>query len=91
MVIRIVVTLKIDLSKRTTLRIEHHTNVYNTAQQFSRVRTLCKKDMKHFVRCFDYVSTLKQYWNKWITAECWIDIINERYDMPPDLRLHAGN
>ena len=47
--------------------------------------------MKHFLRCFDAVCKLNIYWNRWITAKCWIDIINERYKMPPDLNFNADN
>ena len=50
-----------------------------------------KKDMKHFIRCFDAVRKLKQYWDKWLTAECWIDIINERFEMPANLKFTAEN
>jgi hypothetical protein len=48
-----------------------------------------KKDRKHFLRCFDGVSKLRQYWNKWITDDCWMDIINERYEMPSELKFTA--
>ena len=50
-----------------------------------------KKDTKHFLRCFDAVRKLKMYWNKWITAKCWIDIINKWYEMPPNLKFTADN
>mgnify|MGYP000650717586 FL=1 len=50
-----------------------------------------KKGSQHYLRCFDAVRKLKQYWNKWLTAECWIDIINERYDMPANLKFNATN
>jgi hypothetical protein len=37
------------------------------------------------------VRKIKQYWNKWITVECWIDIINERFEMPANLKFNAAN
>jgi hypothetical protein len=36
-----------------------------------------KKGAKLFLGCFDLVREHKQYWNKWIAADGWIDIIND--------------
>jgi hypothetical protein len=50
-----------------------------------------KKGSKHCLRCFDAACKLKQRWNKWLTAECWTDIVNERCEMPADLKFAASN
>jgi hypothetical protein len=54
--------------------------------QFGSVR---KKDASLFLDCFRGVTTHREYWNKWIVDECWIDIINKRYDMPESIRFTA--
>jgi hypothetical protein len=46
-----------------------------------------KKGLKHRLRFFDAVCKLKQRWKKWLTAECWTDIINERHDVPANLKF----
>ena len=61
------------------------------SQDYVKLDLGVKKDTKHYLRCFDAVRKLQKYWNKWITAECWIEIINERYEMPPDLKFTADN
>jgi hypothetical protein len=33
----------------------------------------------------------KQYRNKWIAADGWIDIINDRYDIPANLKFVAAD
>jgi hypothetical protein len=46
-----------------------------------------KKNAKLHVRCFDAVRKHTQHWNKWILDDCWIDIINEQFDIPTKLRF----
>jgi hypothetical protein len=29
----------------------------------------------------------KQYWNKWISDQCWINLINERIKIPESLQF----
>ncbi len=50
-----------------------------------------KKGAKLFLGCFDSVREHKQYWNKWIAADGWIDIINDRYDIPANLKFVAAD
>jgi hypothetical protein len=50
-----------------------------------------KKGAKLFLGCFDSVREHKQYWNKWIAADGWIDIINDRYDIPTNLKFVAAD
>jgi hypothetical protein len=38
-----------------------------------------KKDASLFLDCFRGVIQHKEYWNKWIVDQCWIDVMNERY------------
>jgi hypothetical protein len=35
--------------------------------------------------CFRDVPKHREYWNKWIVDECWIDVIKEQYDMPESI------
>jgi hypothetical protein len=47
-----------------------------------------KKDTSLIILdCFGGVIMLQPYWNKWITADVWVDIINNRYDIPDDLKF----
>ena len=48
-----------------------------------------KKDASLFLDCFRGVTKHREYWNKWVVDECWIDVINERYDMPESIRFTA--
>jgi hypothetical protein len=50
-----------------------------------------KKGAQLFLGCFDSVREHKQYWNKWIAADGWIDIINDRYDIPTNLKFVAAD
>ena len=50
-----------------------------------------KKETTLFIGCFDSVRQHKQYWNKWIVAEAWIEIINARYDIPTSLKFVSGD
>jgi hypothetical protein len=49
-----------------------------------------KKNASLFLACFRGVIKHAQYWNKWIVVECWIDLINERYEVPEALKFTAG-
>jgi hypothetical protein len=40
---------------------------------------------------FDSVREHTQYWNKWIAADGWINIINDRYDIPTNLKFIAAD
>jgi hypothetical protein len=31
----------------------------------------------------------REYWNKWIADDYWIDVINEQYDMPESILFTA--
>jgi hypothetical protein len=48
-----------------------------------------KKGARLFLDCFDAVREHKQYWNKWIAADGWINIINDQYDIPTNLKFIA--
>ena len=48
-----------------------------------------KKGASLFLDCFRGVIKHKEYWNKWIVAQCWIDVINERYEMQESIRFTA--
>ena len=48
-----------------------------------------KKDASLFLDCFRGVTKHREYWNKWVVDECWIDVINKRYDMPESIRFTA--
>jgi hypothetical protein len=50
-----------------------------------------KKGLKHSLWCFDAVCKLKQRWNKWLTGECRTYIVNERCDMPANLKFTASD
>ena len=50
-----------------------------------------KKDSKLYLACFDAVRQHVVYWNKWIQAEGWIDIINDRYDLPTTLKFTSSD
>ncbi len=56
-----------------------------------RFATGRKKDTSLFLDCFRDVTVHKQYWNKWISDQCWIDIINERFDIPQSLQFTTRN
>ena len=61
------------------------------SQEKELIHSGVEKVAKHFLRRFDGARKLKQRWNKWITADCWMDIISERHEMPPDLKLGGEN
>jgi hypothetical protein len=48
-----------------------------------------KKDASLFLDCFRGATKHREYWNKWIVDECWIDIINKRYNMPESIQFTA--
>ena len=48
-----------------------------------------KKNAALFLDCFRGVIKHAEYWNKWIVDECWIDLINERYEVPEALNFTA--
>ena len=48
-----------------------------------------KKNAALFLNCFRGVIKHAEYWNKWIVDECWIDLINERYEVLEALKLTA--
>jgi hypothetical protein len=48
-----------------------------------------KKDTKFYLICFDSVRQHEQYWNKWIRDDGWINIINERFEIPAHLKFVA--
>jgi hypothetical protein len=50
-----------------------------------------KRNGRFFLSCFDSLRKLKQSWNKWIVAHCWIDIINERFSLPTQLKSAASD
>jgi hypothetical protein len=50
-----------------------------------------KKGAKLFLDCFDAVREHKQYWNKWIAADSWMDIIKDRYDNTANLKFVAAD
>jgi hypothetical protein len=68
-----------------------HSDVDNTKQQKGTLRADCKKGAKLFLDCFDAVREHKQYWDKCIAADGWIDIINNRYDIPTNLKFVAAD
>jgi hypothetical protein len=69
-----------------------HRHVNNTEPQKGTLRTNSKKGAKLFLGCFDSVREHKQYWNKWIAADGWIDhIINDRYGIPTNLKCVAAD
>jgi hypothetical protein len=49
-----------------------------------------KKNTKLFLRCFDSVRQHKQYWNKWILDDGWIDIIEDRFEIPTSLKFDSS-
>jgi hypothetical protein len=46
-----------------------------------------KKNASLFLDCFRGVIKHKEYWNKWIVDQCWIDVINERYGMSESMQF----
>jgi hypothetical protein len=48
-----------------------------------------KKDASLFLDCFRCVTKHREYWNKWKVDKCWIDVINERYDIPESIQFTA--
>jgi hypothetical protein len=50
-----------------------------------------KKDAKFYLGCFDSVQQHQQYWNKWICDDGWIDIINERFEIPALLKFVSAD
>ena len=48
-----------------------------------------KKNAALFLDCFRGVMKHAEYWNKWIVDECWIDLINEQYEVLEALKLTA--
>ena len=48
-----------------------------------------KKNAALFLDCFRGVIKHAEYWNKWIVDECWIDLINERYEVLEALKLNS--
>jgi hypothetical protein len=50
-----------------------------------------QKNAKLYLACFDSVRKHTQYWDKWIIDDCWIDIINERIDIPTHLKFVAAD
>jgi hypothetical protein len=49
-----------------------------------------QKNSKLFLRCFDSVRQHKQYWNKWILDDGWIDIIEDRFEIPTKLKFGSS-
>ena len=66
-------------------------NVDNTEPRKDTVRKRSKKNGKLYLLCFDSVRRHTQYWNKWILDDCWIDIINERFDIPTHLKFASSD
>ena len=56
-----------------------------------RFATGRKKDYSLFLDCFRHVIIHKQYWNKWISDQCWINLINERFEIPESLQFTKTN
>jgi hypothetical protein len=50
-----------------------------------------KKCAALFLRYFEAVAKRNEYWNKWITSECWISIILDCYNVPESLQFTAGD
>jgi hypothetical protein len=67
-----------------------HSDVDNTERQKGTLCADCKKWATLFLDCFVAVREHKQYWNKWIAADGWINIINDRYNIPTSLKFVAA-
>jgi hypothetical protein len=50
-----------------------------------------KKDSSLYLACFDGVRQHQHYWNKWILSDAWIDIINDRYELPSSLQFNSAD
>jgi hypothetical protein len=50
-----------------------------------------KKDSSLFLDCFRHVIIHEQYWNKWISDQCWINLINEHFEIPESLQFTKTN
>jgi hypothetical protein len=48
-----------------------------------------KKYVSLFLDCLRGMTKHREYWNKWIVDKCWIDVINEQYDMPESIQFTA--
>ena len=46
-----------------------------------------KKNCALILDCFRDVTKMKQFWNKWITTDLWIEIINDRYAIDEALKF----
>jgi hypothetical protein len=68
-----------------------HSDVDNTEPQEGTLCADCKKGAKLFLDCFNAVKEHKQYWNKWIVTDGWINIIDDRYDIPTNLKCIAAD
>jgi hypothetical protein len=50
-----------------------------------------KKDAKLFLICFDFIRQQQHYWHKWILDTGWIDIIDDHFDIPSNLKFVSSN
>jgi hypothetical protein len=64
-----------------------HSDVDNTKPPKCTLR----KGAILFLDCFDAVREHTQYWNKWIAADGWIDIIIDQYEIPTNLKFVAAD
>ena len=48
-----------------------------------------KKNSALILDCFRDATQLKQYWNKWIVADVWIEIINDKFDITDSLKFES--
>jgi hypothetical protein len=48
-----------------------------------------KKDTSLMLECFRGVTKHKEYWNKWIVDQCWIDAMMERCKLNESMQFAA--
>jgi hypothetical protein len=66
-------------------------HVDNTEPQKPSVRSNCEKKPSSRVRCLDTVRKHHtQCRKKWILDDCWMDIVNEQFNIPTDLKFLSG-
>jgi hypothetical protein len=65
-------------------------NGNNTEPRKGSGRSRSEKNTKLFLRCFDSVRQHKQYWNKWILDDGWIDIMEDRFEIPTSLKFDSS-
>jgi hypothetical protein len=72
------------------LYIQKHVSYRNTQRDPGACTISGQKTIASlFLDCFRGLIKQTEYWNKWIVDDCWIDLINERYEVLEALKFTA--